>query len=249
MVKKTYQRIYSFIMVSANRHINAQAGNVLFIILIAVALFAALSYVASTMMRGGTRIGTEKAGIYVSEILTYARSMSEAVRILRISNGCMDDGISFERIPFDGSDANYVNGAAPTDFSCHVFHPSGGGIAQNEMQTEIFETSYSGNTGYGQWAISGSARIIGLGSDSAGDLVLALPYLKKPVCDLLAKRVGQSLPVPTDSVAGIDITEFSGSYASVSTYEAVDNMTVGCLNVTSGGSPRHYTFFSVLISR
>lgn len=249
MIKKTYLTIYNFIMVSANRHMNAQAGNVLFIILIAVVLFAALSFVTSTMMRGSANVGTEKAGIYVSEILTYARSVNEAVRDLRISNGCFDDEMSFERIPFDGSDALYVNGNAPTDFSCHIFHPHGGGVSSNEMQPDIFDKSYSSNAVYGQWVIGGFSRIIGLGSDSAGELILALPYLKKSVCEILAKRFGQALPVPVDSVAGIDVTEFTGGYAAGETYESVDNMTTGCFNVISGGSPKHYTFFTVLISR
>ncbi|PCJ97026.1 MAG: hypothetical protein COA45_10420 [Zetaproteobacteria bacterium] len=236
-------------MISANRHIKTQSGNVLFIILIAVVLFAALSFVTSTMMRGGANIGREKAGIYVSEILTYSRSLSESVRFIRISNECAVEDVSFERSPFDGSDTDYVNGSAPSDYSCHVFHPDGGGVAYSEMHPEIFDSAYSGSPNYEQWIISGSAKVIGLGSDSAGELILALPYLKKSVCEILAKRLEQSIPIPIDGVGGIDLTKFVGSYASTSTYDFVDNMMVGCINVTSGGDPRSYTFFSVLIRR
>ena len=62
--------------------INSQKGSVLVIILVAVALFAALSYTVANMMRGGAEIGSEKAGIYASEILTYAQSVGEAVKII-----------------------------------------------------------------------------------------------------------------------------------------------------------------------
>lgn len=236
-------------MISANRHRNAQAGNVLVIILIAVALFAALSFVTSTMMRGGARVGTEKAGIYVSEILTYARSVNEAVRFMRVSNECADDALSFERSPFDGTDVDYENVSAPTDFSCHVFHSRGGGVASNAMHPEIFDAAYSSDADYGQWVISGSSKILGLGSDSRGELILVLPYLKKPICDILAKRIGQTLPVPVDNVAGIDLTKFVGSYNSIETYGDVDDVMTGCINITSSGSAQHYTFFLVLISR
>lgn len=228
---------------------NAQAGNVLIIILIAVALFAALSFVTSTMMRGGTRVGTEKAGIYVSEILTYSRGVNEAVRYMRVSNECADEAMSFERSPYDGSDVDYENVNAPANFSCHVFHPRGGGVAQHEMQAEIFDAAYNGEADYGRWVISGASKIIGLGSDSRGELILALPYLKKPVCDILAKRIGQSLPVPVDSVAGVDLTRFVGSYDSIETYDDVDDVMTGCINITSSGSAQHYMFFLVLISR
>lgn len=236
-------------MISANRHMNAQAGNVLVIILIAVALFAALSFVTSTMMRGRAQVGTEKAGIYVSEILTYARSVNEAVRFMRVSNECDDEAMSFERSPYDGTDADYENANAPMDFSCHVFHPRGGGVAFSAMHSEIFDAAYNGDADYGQWVISGFSKILGLGNDSRGELILALPYLKKPICEILAKRVGQSLPIPVDNVAGIDLTKFIGNYASIETYDAVDDLMTGCINVTSGGSAQHYTFFSVLISR
>ena len=53
---------------------SSQSGNIIFIILIAVALFAALSFVVSQMMRGPTTIGEEKDGVIVAEILAYAQN-------------------------------------------------------------------------------------------------------------------------------------------------------------------------------
>ena len=78
----------------------SEKGSVIFIILIAIILFAALGYAVSNMMRGPSNIGNETAGIYASEILTYAQSVREAVHMMRISNGCDDSQISFEICAF-----------------------------------------------------------------------------------------------------------------------------------------------------
>lgn len=110
---------------------NSQSGNVLFLILIAVVLFAALSYaVTSSTGSGGNKDTTEdKAKLYVSEIAQFTTAIRTAITLLTATSKCVDTELSFEGPPFDGSDVDYVNPNSPNDFSCHIFHPDGGGVS------------------------------------------------------------------------------------------------------------------------
>ncbi len=103
-----------------------QNGSVLIYIFIVVALFAALSYVVSQMIRGdGQSISKETSALYASEILQYSATIRNGIQDLRISNNCADDEISFENNIVEG----YENTNAPTNYSCHIFHPAGAGIS------------------------------------------------------------------------------------------------------------------------
>lgn len=114
-----------------------QTGNILFLILIAVALFAALSYaITSSSRTGQSTISKDKAKLAASQILQYGAKIEQTISKLRLINGCTDTQISFERAPFDSSDPYYVNPLAPPDFRCHIFHPNGGGQSPLEFQSE-----------------------------------------------------------------------------------------------------------------
>lgn len=115
-----------------------QNGNVLFLILIAVALFAALSYsITASTRSGGGNTGSEKVDLQVSQLFQYASGIENAILRLRVSHGCDASQISFERTPFDGSDITYVNANSPANFRCHVFHPNGGGQSYIEYPASL----------------------------------------------------------------------------------------------------------------
>jgi len=61
-----------------------KAGNVLFLILIAVALFAALSYAVTSSSRSGTGgVGEDKAKLAASTLLQYAAGVEQ--KLLRMT--------------------------------------------------------------------------------------------------------------------------------------------------------------------
>jgi len=101
-----------------------QSGNALWFILIAIGLLGLLTV---SLTRGGSSSNDtgdyEQNQIIASEILTYAKSIENAVQSL-LSRGCSENEISFE----NGVVTGYANPNAPTDKSCHVFNSAGAGM-------------------------------------------------------------------------------------------------------------------------
>ena len=113
-------------------HLSSKSyGNALFIILITVALFAALSYAISSSFRGGTTtISDEQARVMAAEILRYHDSVKNAVSKLSF-DGCSESELDFtvsEWTRVNGTLNNEANTNAPGDNSCSIFHVLGGGV-------------------------------------------------------------------------------------------------------------------------
>lgn len=178
-------------------HAQKQAGNVLFIILLGIALFAALSYAATQGLRGGgAKMTDETARLQASEYIQYSAKVKDAVRALRI-NGCLDTQIGFDNSVWtttDGSDVQGPNhnGNTPSGNTCRVFAPGDGGITP-----VIFP--HSGVTGLTVWnVISGHGKIIRAHIDGIGtsneDMVLVFYFIPREVCIAINNMLGITNP-------------------------------------------------------
>lgn len=242
----------------------AQKGSVLFYILIAVALLAALSYaVASSSRSNSGGIDGERASLAASEILEYANTLGNAVTQLRL-RGCTDTQISFENAV---SDTDYTNGNAPGDQSCHVFNVAGGGVTYLDPKAEWLENDMSALEFYGENLFSGGACInqIGTGSDdchtggaSAAELMLVLGFLDANLCSELNYKLGVTAkgdapPVNTSFDAILSGIEFRGSYLPTpfevtDSGHIIDGKRAACMEL--GGAPSgDYVFYKVLLAR
>lgn len=148
--------------------LHKQSGNVLLLILIAVALFAALAVAVTQSNRGsGANISGEAAKLYASRIMNYGVALQTAVMKLTAS-GCSVEQLSFERYPFDGSDTNYVNPNSPANFHCHVFHPNGGAVAYQTPDAKFLKGSPLTKF-KGVYTITGRDCISGIGTGGGYD--------------------------------------------------------------------------------
>lgn len=239
---------------------NAERGNVLFYILIAVALLAALSYaVSSTGQGGGTDISDEKAGLAASEILEYSNTISSAATQLKL-RGCRDTEISFDN-PVSGTD--YSNGNAPTDNTCDIFHIAGGGVQYTDPQAGWLDSSFNAADFYAENLFTGTACVdfIGTGGDTcsgdgidAADLILIIPFVKEEICRQLNDLTGltdasAAPPVEADNAWGAT-PAFQGVYAAPEQISPADNQKSGCFGGASGPRPNGgYHFYKVLLAR
>lgn len=258
-----------------NKHQNErpeEAGSVIIWILIMVALFAALNYTVSKNSRSGTSVMTGKqAELAASEILDYASAIKRAVQELQI-NGCADTEISFE----NNVVAGYTNANAPSDNSCHIFHPNGGGLQYVEPNRDWLDNDQSSQTYFNEWYTTPSIWIVGIGTDGSGsfcnggaadgscrELLTGVPYVSQQVCMALNKKLGwgkdnQGSPIKDSGIGyghGLH-ARFSGSYGSGNQMgtanPGTDNFSSiysGCIEGDIEPAAGTYHFFHVLIAR
>lgn len=178
--------------VAPDRARNSQRGNVFFYLLLAVALLGALSFVVTQVSRSGptTQLTASQAKIAATEILTYANALKSTVTKL-ILRGCTDKNLSFYSSKWiDPSE--YDTPDAPTDFSCHVFHPSGGGLEWRAPPANAADT-------WTEYLYSGIFEIGGVGRDQT-----AVPEDAKELIEFL--RVNQQTCLALNNAVGVTNT-------------------------------------------
>lgn len=198
------------------KKINNQKGNVLFLILIAVALFAALSYAVTQSSRSGGDAGRE-TNLINSAVLT---QFPAAVRtsVLRL----VIDGVSPERQQFNGPEvAGFTERLA-------VFHPEGGGSIFQQAPGDVMADGQPGD-----WTFNMEFEVTGLGSSVAGfdgnELIAFLSGVTSDVCEKINDEAAVTgIPVTANLSASYNINQIH-SYNSLTTAGNVD------LDSTAGG--------------
>ncbi len=237
---------------------HTQRGNVLFLILIAVALFAALSFAISSSLRSGdTNASVEQRSAAAAQILQYVTGLRSAVQRL-VLNGCAENQLSFEPPPFSGSGA-YFNPNSPTNFSCHVFHNNGGGQSAwtylSRVQGQGVYGPYSNPIYNATWGIS---RI----GNNRGDLTMILGITDGNLCREINQRIGVNNPggQPPHRNGDHIHAEFNGTFsdpypgwADWSSVSGGDTTLdpghmEACMNYFDR-DPNLYVFYAVLLPR
>ena len=183
-------------------HPNTQSGNIIFFVLLAVVLMAALSF---TIMRGdggSHSIDREKLIIYSTEVEQYGAELSQAIQII-LESGKSESEVTFAHAdaPAEYGDA----GALPTD--TQIFSISGG---QAEYRLPKSDISTASN-----WEFYGNTSMPQVGSSRA-DLIAVLPFVTKEFCDLFNKRMGITSSPEDDHPTcwKNPVQRFNGSYST-----------------------------------
>lgn len=234
----------------------SNSGNVLFLILIAVALFAALSYAVTSSSRGGgIDAKKDSSELIASEIMNYVSSLEQAVTRLRVSNGCSLSQISFE----NSVDINYTNTFSRTDKSCNVFHQNGGGMYWKKANQNWFvgtsvASTYASyqTTSYGQFYFPNSICVLEVGTgvcppDGTGnELVVGLAFLTEGICQAINDRLGTTMNVIVGSILGKgdNSQRYRGQFPSSPMYAVLEatGQRTACMLTSKTG----YTFYHVL---
>lgn len=185
-----------------------ERGNVLFIILIAVALFAALSYAVSGAGRGGTStIEKDRLKIKASDVLSYGNRIKAAVNTMYTQGGVSEADISFAHpdAPSDYGDA-LDTGTIP--LNTQVFVAEGGGITYTPPASVI---KVDPSDGFG-WEFLATSRAPEVGYDDTADLMAVIPNVNEAFCLAVNDLLGyENDTIPVDSQADSACVFESGS--------------------------------------
>lgn len=202
---------------------STKSGNVLFLILIAVALFAALSYaVTQSSKTSGGSVDKDKARLQASEIVNFMGSVKAAVDRVMLINKCAFNQLAFENNVYENTAGALLrpdggNPDAPADKSCHIFHTNGGGVQPYIVDIKN-PHNYTGvyKPGHG----ADSLRVIDNIGSSVSDLTFHFADIDEEVCKAFndlngVDNPGGSPPVETATTPslGDEDAALIGQYA------------------------------------
>ena len=230
-----------------------ERGNALFLILIAVALFAALSYAITQSGRGGGTIDRETVVITAGQVVEQPAAVRTAVTRMIIT------GTSATTITFTGSAHNYdvFDAANGGGGAANLAPPVAACQSAGDCASWYYVPATTGNgifiTGAGSASTSadtatgGSAMAVLQGTDGAGTQT----GLTSTVCTQIQKGLGFSSTTPPTGVGGPVVWKTAGAYAHAGSATTVYAATLsgqafGCfVNTTSG----NYAYYHSLVEQ
>lgn len=234
----------------------SEKGNILFLILLAVVLFAALSYAVTQSMRGGGNDATsEKDKLIASQLQAYPVSVRTA--ILRMIVG----GTSVSSLNFDPP-SEWASMDATTEVPYNVFHPSGGGavfsfVPSDALATPSTTARWVFNRNFGVPVIGTAANTT---TDAGKELIAFATDLDATVCAQVNKdisgsatipEVGTTLPLTISASTMQSVQEYTYAQAFgvniTATANALDGKPYYC--VDSSTTATVYTYYHVLVER
>lgn len=193
-----------------------ESGNVLFLILIAVALFAALSYAVTQSTRGGGNADDETSLISSATLTQYPASLKTSILRMSISSGVGDDELMFNP-PSDMTDCETA------DANACVFSSNGGGASFQNASSDVIATG-----GSAAWVFNKENEIEDIGTTVGGnapsvasmEVIAFLNGIRLNVCQKINEELG---------ITGVPVED-----ANVDTTTVLDDTTVG--NAPAGGT-------------
>lgn len=200
-------------------------GNVIIMLLIAIALLGILTVMLQTSGQESSDISDEQLLINISSVQKYASELENGVTII-LSNGNSESDIVFD------------NSVSETN----VFHSSGGAVKNIDAPSSVQTTPSA-------WEFRGTTAMPGVGTGVA-DLVAVLPNVTNSFCSKINEINGYS--GQPDKGAGDCLTEgadFAGSFSAIP--NTLDDTSFskkpalqGCVKCDAT-----YHFFHVLLKR
>lgn len=240
----------------------AESGNVLFLILIAVALFAALSYAVTQSTRSGAGDTASETNLISSAQLTqYPAGIRTSVVRMLIGGIAVDDLLFHSPSDF----ATIIT--TPALEQRAVFHPSGGNATYQNAPLDVLSIPGTTLAGYvaGQWYYNANIQIMNIGITGTGpgnDVVAFLPYVSTGICRRMNEEVGLSSTIPVETnvtlaLVGTTIlntaspsTDFlttTGTLLNGTAANELIGQPFGCF--TTSGAPAVNVYYHVLVER
>lgn len=168
----------------------SQSGNILLYVLIAIVLFAALSFLLSRQQDSDSVVGSldeGKARLRAEDLMNYATTMRTAIENMVVMQNVLPTELNFVK-----------PGAVGYDTAPHTakpYHPVGGGISQFSNKDEYF---LSGSAKRG-WVVQQGTNVAWT-QTSGSDVVFTFLDVEESVCREINKRLYKNTSIPTTTV-------------------------------------------------
>lgn len=243
-----------------------ERGNVLFLILIAVALFAALSYAVTSSTRGGGGDANEETNLVQSSAITQYPSSIRTSIIRMIVNGVDADTLLFDGPDNFGTASGEVGESVGQDVRA-VFHPNGGAAPKGTAPADVMN-----GTSQGLWIFSSDYQITDIGTNStsgsaANDIIAFLPNVSRGICRKINEELGITMAgtdADSDGVTEVSATDVPtsseemtlanpgfGSYAATKVIDGdFAGQPFGCYDANNSTSDSSgFVYYHVLVER
>lgn len=202
----------------------AEKGNALFLILIAVILFAALSYAITQSNRSGGNPSRETNLIASTTVTQYPSAIRTAITRMLLR------GVSIDQLLFNDP-ANFSGTT-----SLEVFHPSGGGAVYQNVDPNTVTLDSNGDP-EGVWTFLTGKVVTNVGT-SAADVVATLTNVKKGICERINEQITGSTDIPAIALADAAMIVDAGDITGT----GIDGQPFLCVETTDN----HYVYYHVL---
>jgi hypothetical protein len=154
-----------------------EQGNALFLILIAVVLFAALSYAITQSNRSSGNAGRETNTISGTTITQYTSGIRTGITRMLLRGTATSDLLFNPPASYSATTTR------------EVFHPDGGGVGYQDPDLNVIETG-------GLWYYLINKPVTNIAT-TTGDVVAVLTNVKKGICEQLNQQIRGTTTIPT----------------------------------------------------
>ncbi len=237
-----------------------ESGNVLFLILIAVALFAALSYAVTSSSRSGSGNTNDETNLINSSTITqYPASIRTAIIRMQVSKNITTAELEFNA-PADFANCETAGGVLGAN--C-VFHPDGGSAtfapASANVMASGTQTDWVFNSDNQINLIGRTVGTTNTATAASADVIAFLVGVRKGICQRINEELRiTGIPVETNTISvantmvNVDGTTPPGIGASGTgqtiggDIAALDGQSFGCFR---NGAAGPYVYYHVLIEQ
>ncbi|PZP56311.1 MAG: hypothetical protein DI586_04100 [Micavibrio aeruginosavorus] len=183
-------------------------GNVLFIILIAVALFAALSFALTSSTRsGGTNTSNEKASLGSGEIFDLFATVDTAVQRLKAS-GCSVIQLNVGFLgAYPSMGRNFGNSNAPADGRCDISKITATSL---KISQSALDSKFAGRPSYGTVITHRNFGVTGV-PNNGNSGYLIVPYVSNAACIDINKKLFGTSTIPDSGAATNNYEPWDGT--------------------------------------
>lgn len=213
------------------------SGNILIYVLIAVVLFAALSFALTKQLGNGGMTGTldtNKARLRAEEMINYATAIHATVEQMNTMSNVLPNEFNFVK----QGEANY---ATPPQ-TAKVFHPAGGGMNMFNATEEMYAPG-SAKRGW----VAQTGTNVEWTKTPGSDVIYTFLDVNPAVCAAINERLFKNTNIPVTTLAPEDVFIHGGTDGDFTTAACSDcvEKTSMCVQASDGTD----AFYNVILAR